>query len=770
MKKLFLLLLALTCFRFSYGEDLSPEQKQLAWKFINENFLGDDYLPNIFEGDITINLKESATAGDSMIVKDIIKSIQTVMPQRKLLLSGSQANFILRLSHPKGGKLQSYSATGHGKNSIHSQNILIPLPDGLTVYERKQFFYYLLLRGLTFPDEKKILQGMNGCVFAETDYKSVTFSQLDLFILEKLYAPDFPVLLSNNLAPGLQQTAWNSIRTKFLGETIVPIIFKNELSIKLNGSVSTADSAIINELIGQLKTIIPNRKIFLTSGRAKLNIDFLDVAYGVSNSSIKFGQSIQITTLNVGFAPDLSKESRKKILYFNLYRSLVDFSPSRNESTGVEGCVFDEKKPESITYHPFDAFILNKLYADDFQEQFKINYIKHTSSYRMYLVLMYHNELDTIFFLFGLIISAILLTSLILKGAFKPHNWSWKEFNKQGIYLVAIYTIYSLIISASDLQLNTGEISQLLILDLKALLAINLVFFAERFILKNRNLGGSKVFVIFMTTLVLMTVSLFRLNILYEESSEFIFKSFTSKESFLNIILFALARSLFIFLNDRYKSIINQKDVELAQMGELQKQAELQSLRAKINPHFLYNALNSIASLATTNAQKTEQMALGLSDFFKYAINREQKQLNSLSEELNATRTYLEIEKVRFGDRLNFEIECDPELLDIRIPQLLIQPLVENAIKHGLSQITGNGIIRIVITKEDHQLNIRVYDNGPAFPEGPLSGFGIQNTQERIALLYGSKATINWNNVPEKYIELSLPIVKQEFNQNKPKD
>ncbi|MDP2060786.1 MAG: histidine kinase, partial [Flavobacteriaceae bacterium] len=183
-----------------------------------------------------------------------------------------------------------------------------------------------------------------------------------------------------------------------------------------------------------------------------------------------------------------------------------------------------------------------------------------------------------------------------------------------------------------------------------------------------------------------------------------------------------------------------------------------QSLRAKINPHFLYNALNSIASLATTDARKTEQMALALSDFFKYAINREQKQMNTLSEELNAIRTYLEIEKVRFGDRLNFKIDCLEELLNIQIPQLLIQPLVENAIKHGLSQITENGQIGILVCKEESLLKIRVYDNGPAFPEGPLTGFGIQNTQERIALLYGAKATINWQNGPEKFVEISIPL------------
>ncbi|MGE5426429.1 MAG: sensor histidine kinase, partial [Methylococcaceae bacterium] len=186
------------------------------------------------------------------------------------------------------------------------------------------------------------------------------------------------------------------------------------------------------------------------------------------------------------------------------------------------------------------------------------------------------------------------------------------------------------------------------------------------------------------------------------------------------------------------------------------KQAELQSLRAKINPHFLYNALNSIASLATTDGRKTEQMALSLSDFFKYAINREQKQLNSLSEELNAVRTYLEIEKVRFGERLNFEIDCPAELLDTQIPQLLIQPLVENAIKHGLSKITDKGFIKISVIKASSQLKIRVYDNGPAFPDGPLSGFGIQNTQERINLVYGAKAGINWQNSPDKYIEISI--------------
>jgi len=325
------------------------------------------------------------------------------------------------------------------------------------------------------------------------------------------------------------------------------------------------------------------------------------------------------------------------------------------------------------------------------------------------------------------------------------------------MFLILLAILYPFCISLSDLKFARNDFLPIRDEVMSLFLVVNLIYLAERMILKDRNLGGSKIIVIFLTTLIMPVLVLINFGLLgYLSGSSDFFPRYNSL--FARILVASLARGLYVFLNDRNKSIINQKDVELAQMGEFQKQAELQSLRAKINPHFLYNSLNSIASLATTDARKTEQMALALSDFFKYAINREQKQLNTLSEELNAIRTYLEIEKVRFGERLSFEIDCPEELLDIQIPQLLIQPLVENAIKHGLSQITENGLIRILVSRAENQLKIRVYDNGPAFPDGPLSGFGIQNTQERIALLYGATATINWQNGTEKYIELCLPV------------
>jgi len=757
MKRIILVLLVLSCFRFSYAEELTAEQQKLAWKFIYDMALlkSTDFHPTVFKDDIIINLKGKVTTEDSIVVKDIIKNFQKAIPHLKISLSNVPGNLILGLDFNKMTSITS----NFNLFKSQSQKMQISLPENLDSYQRKQFVYYWLCNGLfsfNYNNSPINILGLKGCVFVEADFKSITFSPFDLFILEKLYAPDLPIQLARNYPLELQVTAWNSIRTKFLGDTKEPIIYRTDIAIKLDGMVSSADSACMNKLIDELRLIIPTRKIFLTNENANVVFKLLSSNSGTGSNSKRIGTSLLLKKYNFLLPPDFTEEERRMTLYFYLYRALVDFSPAKTESTGVLSCVFDEKSPDLIRILPLDAFILGKLYADDFQVQFKSQYIKQFS-YREYLVFMYHNELDLLSFLLALIISAIFLTKLILKGTFKPHSWSWKEYNKQGLYLMAICCIYLLFISLSDLQLDF-RILIFLIFVTQSLIAINLSFYIERFILKDRNIGGSKVIVIFLITFIVMSISFLWFGMTIEKVGTIALNSDFPRLSISIIIMFSLARCLYVFLNDRYESIINQKDVELAQMGEFQKQAELQSLRAKINPHFLYNALNSIASLATTDARKTEQMALALSDFFKYAINREQKQLNTLSEELNAIRTYLEIEKVRFGDRLSFEIDCPAELLEIQIPQLLIQPLVENAIKHGLSQITENGLIGILVCKEEGLLKIRVYDNGPAFPDGPLSGFGIQNTQERIALLYGAKATINWQNGAEKYIEINIPI------------
>ncbi|HLN72029.1 MAG TPA: histidine kinase [Prolixibacteraceae bacterium] len=570
-------------------------------------------------------------------------------------------------------------------------------------------------------------------------------------ILLLLVLVSFGISYGEELSAEQKQVAWNFIYENMLSKDYRPNIFRDDITINLKGEITSEDSIIVNDLIKSFQKAIPHLKIELSDKPGNLTLGLNDVKY--FRVSTNFSAIHIISSQEMHFPSNLIQSQRKKFIYYHLFRGLIFNNKPVQELPGMNGCVFAQNDFKSITFSPFDLFILEKLYAPDFHEQFKNQFIRQFS-YRKYLVQMHPRVLNFIFFLLGLIIPAILLTRLVIKGSFKAHNWSWKEFNKQGSYLVAIGSIFFICFSLSDLKSNFYE---LLITILSAFISINVIYFLEMLILKNRNLGGAKILIIYFTTLFGMYFT-----IMHKDSSSNLdeLNQRTLNDFFfiIKILIVPIARSLYIFLNDRYKSIINQKDVELAQLGELHKQAELQSLRAKINPHFLYNALNSIASLATTDGRKTEQMALSLSDFFKYAINREQKQLNSLSEELNAVRTYLEIEKVRFGERLNFRIDCPAELMEVQIPQLLIQPLVENAIKHGLSKITDKGLIRVSVSKEGSQLKIRVYDNGPAFPDGPLSGFGIQNTQERINLIYGVNACIDWQNSPDKYIEISLPL------------
>ena len=447
---------------------------------------------------------------------------------------------------------------------------------------------------------------------------------------------------AEELSAHQQQLAWNFIQQNLLDKHFLPNTFKKDIIINLKGEITSEDSIVVKDLIKIFQGAIPHQKIELSDKPGNLIL-------GLTNEEnfrvrTNFSTIHIISSQEMYFPSNQIQSQRKEFIYYHLFRGLTFNNKPVQELPGMNGCVFAEKDFKSITFSPFDLFILEKLYAPDFHEQFNNQFIRQFS-YRVYLVQMHHRALKIIFFLIGLIIPAILLTRLVIKGSFKAHNWSWKEFIKQGLYLIAIGSIFLICFSLSELKLGLNELVGLLYVILSTFVSINVIYFLEKLIIKNRNLGGAKILVIFFTTLFGMLFS-FPYNpdaVIVGTSNLDELNQRTMNDYFflINILIVPIARSLFIFLNDRYKSIINQKDVELAQMGELHKQAELQSLRAKINPHFLYNALNSIASLATTDGRKTEQMALSLSDFFKYSINREQKQLNTLSEELNAIRTYL---------------------------------------------------------------------------------------------------------------------------------
>jgi two-component system, LytTR family, sensor kinase len=195
-------------------------------------------------------------------------------------------------------------------------------------------------------------------------------------------------------------------------------------------------------------------------------------------------------------------------------------------------------------------------------------------------------------------------------------------------------------------------------------------------------------------------------------------------------------------------------------MEKLAREAELSTLRQQLQPHFLFNSLNSISALVGTKPEKARQMIQELSDFLRGTIKKDDQQLVSLEEEIRHLNLYLEIEKVRFGHRLKTEIMQDENTRKMLLPSLLLQPLVENAIKFGLYDTIGEITIALRATAAENNLHISI--ENPFDPETsqvrPGTGFGLTSIQRRLYLLYGrNDLLLTRNNNAIFTTELKIP-------------
>jgi two-component system LytT family sensor kinase len=172
---------------------------------------------------------------------------------------------------------------------------------------------------------------------------------------------------------------------------------------------------------------------------------------------------------------------------------------------------------------------------------------------------------------------------------------------------------------------------------------------------------------------------------------------------------------------------------------KLAREAELFKLRQQLQPHFLFNSLNSINALIGSRPEEARKMVQQLSDFLRGTIKKEETQWVSLQEELQYLQLYLDIEKVRFGNRLGTLIECDEATRQMKLPALLLQPIVENAIKFGLYDTTGDTVIRLYTAKDDGNLIIKVINPFDPETSSPKqgTGFGLKSVQRRLYLLFG---------------------------------
>ena len=194
------------------------------------------------------------------------------------------------------------------------------------------------------------------------------------------------------------------------------------------------------------------------------------------------------------------------------------------------------------------------------------------------------------------------------------------------------------------------------------------------------------------------------------------------------------------------------------------KAAELRSLRYQVNPHFLFNTLNSLSSLVMTGkGDRAEEMIQSLSRFYRHSLADDSTGDVSLEDEIDLQEHYLEIESVRFPDRLRVHVDLPDELAQLKVPGMILQPLVENSVKYGVSASARPVTISIVAREEYGRLVIRVSDNGPGMPTTHTGGFGIglANVRDRLEARFGQEATITSGQSLDGYeTELRLPMVK----------
>lgn len=225
---------------------------------------------------------------------------------------------------------------------------------------------------------------------------------------------------------------------------------------------------------------------------------------------------------------------------------------------------------------------------------------------------------------------------------------------------------------------------------------------------------------------------------------------------FFSMLYFSIANLIYNVNTHQKKLTLNQKEYEITRLNELKTKAELEALTAKTNPHFLYNSLNTIAALAKIDADKTEKMAIALSKFLKYSTNREGTNLVALKEEIEMIETYLSVEKIRFENQLEYQISVEEAIEHSQMPRFLLQPLVENALKHGYHTSSQKILISVEATMEGKGFMVKIKDSGLPFPEDFTGGYGLDSVSKKLLLLFPNRHRFELLNEPEKMVRITL--------------
>jgi hypothetical protein len=230
------------------------------------------------------------------------------------------------------------------------------------------------------------------------------------------------------------------------------------------------------------------------------------------------------------------------------------------------------------------------------------------------------------------------------------------------------------------------------------------------------------------------------------------------------LLLYAAILAVHYALDSRARLAYQQ--TETARLNEQLLKAQLDALRRQIEPHFLFNTLNAVTGLVREGKNETAvSMIAELSDFMRRVLEDSTRQEVPLVEEMDFAQKYLEIQKVRFVDRLQLSVEVPEELLRAQVPSLILQPMVENAIKHGIAKRVQGGAIRIAASRSDGTLTLSVSNDGPSLPAGwetSHRGIGISNMRTRLQGLYGDAFALRLQNQEWGGVEVSISVPFKE--------
>lgn len=245
-----------------------------------------------------------------------------------------------------------------------------------------------------------------------------------------------------------------------------------------------------------------------------------------------------------------------------------------------------------------------------------------------------------------------------------------------------------------------------------------------------------------LSTLVAVAMVNYGSHIILSEvlESELVYQAFLYDalpwRIFIGVLILAVIIMIYYLL--KYNQNLQQKEADELELQSLLKQSELDMLKFQINPHFIFNSLNSISALTITAPEKAQEMVIKLSDFLRSSLGRDNSELLKVSEELERMELYLDIEKVRFGDRIKVSKAIEDKCLTMTLPNMMLQPLYENAIKYGIYEQVDGVSIRIECRCDSGNLNISItnsYDCRAVPQKG--KGIGLKNVRNRLELIYG---------------------------------